>query len=136
MNITVAAPGKSISVSFRQHGVSIYTNNELTSLLASDAVTATDELVTEIKKEYYNLFNHDFDVTDHSFAVEIWGHVYADKFADWIKSISDISFVDSVADKIIYHAEKIDIGELGYDSNRFVWNGLAAFKPLIARFLP
>ncbi len=64
-------------------------------------------------------------------AVEIWAHVYAEKFAEAVKNFSSINFVDKIAEKILHHAEIIDIGEKGHDDNRFVWDSLAVFKSAI-----
>ncbi len=136
MNTTLTIRGKKISIALVQHAVRITTDDELTNLLALDTEAATAELVAAIKTAYKNLFNTEFAVSDSSMIVEIWGHVYADQFANWIKEISDINFIDKIADKVIYHAEYIDIGESGHDNNRFVWDGLAAFKSVIAALLP
>ena len=110
---------KKLPFLLRQYAIHIFTDGELTSLLTRDAETATDELVAEIKNEYVRQFNTEFKVSAHSMAVEIWGHVYADEFAKWIKTISDIGLIDKGADMVIFHAAVIDIGEHGHDSNRF-----------------
>lgn len=68
-------------------------------------------------------------------AVEIWGHVFAEKFADAIKKITSVKLVDELAEKIIEHCEVVNIGEKGHDSNRIVWDTLAPFKPEIAAML-
>lgn len=95
----------------------------------------TDELVLALKKEYHVRFNKDFGVTDASMAVEIWGHVFAEKFADTVKAIAPVKLVDELAEKISLHCEVINIGEKKHDRNRIVWDWLAAFKPALGAML-
>ncbi len=136
MNTSISIRNRNIHCEFDLHIVRIYNDKELIALLKKDTEPATDELVAGIRAEYRKQFGVDFGVPYNSIAVEIWGHVYAEKMAEAIKHLSSIKLVDKMADKIIYHAERIDIGEHGHDNNRFVWDGLAHFKALIIPFLP
>jgi hypothetical protein len=136
MNTTINVRDKIINIDMREHIIHINNNDALTSLLAEETEAATDELVCEIKKIYRALFNNDFDVADKSIAVEIWAHVYVEKFADAVATLTSINFIDELAEKIIERCEIIDIGESGYDYNRFVWDNLAYLKSTIAKLLP
>jgi hypothetical protein len=124
-----------IKLELKSHAIRIFNNDALWAMLEKNAEAATEQLILDIKKKYFELFNTDFKVSDASIAVEIWGHVYAEKFAEAIKNFSSINFVDKIAEKILHHAEIIDIGETGYDDNRFVWDSLAVFKSVIAGLL-
>ena len=135
MRTSVSVQGKNITVEINLHAIRIFSAALLQELLKHNAETATQELISNIKKEYRQLFNNDFKVSDASMAVEIWAHVYADEFAEAVKDYSSINFIDSIAEKIIRRAEIIDIGEKGHDDNRFFWNGLAPFKGAIAAVL-
>jgi hypothetical protein len=135
MNTSLLVYGKNISLEFELHAIRIFNNDALPAILEKNAEAATEELVRDIKKKYFELFNTDFKVSDASMEVEIWAHVYAEKFAEAVKDFSSINFVDKIAEKIIYHAEVIDMGEHGHDENRFVWDGLAPFKHTIASVL-
>ena len=135
MNTLVAVKGRSIGIELKPHAIKIYNDDALSSLLSNNADAATEELIACIKKEYFKLFNIDFNVSDASIAIEIWAHVYAEKFAESVKNFSSVNLVDKLAEKIMHHAEIIDIGEKGHDENRFVWDGLAGFKPVIAGLL-
>lgn len=126
---------KDIHLKLKPHAIKIWNNDALCELLKVDAESSTDELIKNIKSEYLKLFADEFKVSDNSMAIEIWAHVYAEKFAEAIKNFSSVKFVDSITDKILQHAEIIDIGETGYDDNRFVWDGLAPFKSAIAELL-
>ncbi len=132
----LSVQGKNISVQLLKHVVRVTTDKELTGLLHCNAKAATEELVIAIKAEYQKRYFTSFKVSNGSMVIEIWGHVYADQFAKWMKKISVNSVVNKIANFVIYHAEVIDIGERKYDNNRFVWDALALFKPAIALFLP
>ena len=131
MNLVVHLQNRNINVRFLQHAIKIYNDAELTALLQHNIQGSTDELIILIKKKYFELFNADFKVSDASMAIEIWAHVYMQQFAETIKLWSSLKFINTVTQKIIDHCQEIDIGERGHDDNRFVWNWLAVFKPLI-----
>jgi hypothetical protein len=77
----------------------------------------------------------EFGVTNASMSVEILGHVFAEKFANAVKTITQVKLVDDLAEKICSRCEVINIGEKDHDNNRFIWDWLAAFKPVIAAML-
>ncbi len=133
MNVIISVHNKNISIRFLKYAIKIYNDAELTGLLQQNIQDSTADLIILIKKKYVELFNVDFSVLDASMAIEIWAHVYMQKIAEVIKKISSLKFINKIMDKIIYHCQEIDIGEKGHDDNRFVWNWLAVFKPLITR---
>ena len=126
---------KNISVRLKESMIDIINDKQLSDLVTEMPEAATDELVSAIKKEYHERFDKDFEVTDASMAVEIWGHVFAEKFADVVKNIAPVKLVDSLAEKISAHCKVINIGMKDHDNNRFIWDWLAAFKPAIAAIL-
>ncbi len=132
----LAIRGKCISIQLVKHVVRITTDDELTGLLHHNAKAATEDLVIAIKAEYQKRYSTSFKVSNGSMVVEIWGHVYADQFAVWVKQRIYFPVVQRATRFVILHAEIIDIGERNYDSNRFVWDALAFTKPAIALFLP
>jgi len=136
MDKLLAIRGKNIQLAITQHKIKIANDLQLEALLAFDTETATDELVAAIKKEFRQLNNRELNISNTSMAVEIWGHVYSDNFANAIKSIPMFDLFDGIAEKIIEHCEVIDIGESGHDNNRFIWDRLASFKTMIANLLP
>ena len=136
MNTTLSVRGKMVTIQLAQHIVRITNDNGLTTLLSADTKAATYELVTAIKKVYYQQFNTSFHVSDASIAIEIWGHVYVEKMAMWLQSLTSIKVMQKITKKLIYHCELIDIGERKHDGNRFVWDWLTAFTPVIERLLP
>ena len=132
---SISIRNKNISVRLRENSIAITSDEQLLSLVTEMPEAATDELVSAIKREFCAQFNREFDVKDASMAVEIWGHVFAEKFANAVKAITPVKFVDELAEKICAHCEVINIGEKDHDNNRFVWDWLAAFKPVIAAML-
>ena len=132
---SISVKTKNISVQLHENSIAILSDEQLLSLITEMPEAATDELVSAIKKEFYAQFNREFDVTDASIAVEIWGHVFTEKFANAVKSITAIKLVDELAEKISLHCEVINIGEKNHDNNRFVWDWLASFKQIIGAIL-
>ncbi len=135
MNTSVLINNKSISLQLNLHAIKIFNSDALSAILAENTEATTQKLIDSIKKKYFKLFNTNFEVSDNSIAVEIWAHIYAEKFAEAVKDFSSVNFIDKAAEKIMHHAEVIDIGERGHDDNRFVWDALAVFKPAIAGLL-
>jgi len=136
VNKIVRINERNIAIELELHVMRIINNDELQLLFANDTENITAQLVAKIKEEYHQLFNEDFKVADASIAIEIWGHVYTDKFAEAIKSFSSVQFVDAFAEKIVERCEVIDIGESGHDENRFFWDALSPFKSAIEKLLP
>lgn len=136
MKKTVTLDGKNITVDLEEFVIRIYNDDDLQALLAHNTEAITGELIKNIKAEFYKLNKKEFEIPAASIAVEIWGHVYADKFFEAVKSFSSIGVIDKLAEKFLVHCERIDIGEQGHDDNRFVWDMLAPFKSAIAKLLP
>jgi hypothetical protein len=132
---SISVRNKSISVQLHENGIAVRSDEELSAVITTMPEAATDELVAAIKKEFRTQFNKDFDVTDASMAVEIWGHVFAEKFANAVKAITKVKLVNDLAEKICSRCEVINIGSHEHDDNRFVWDWLAALKPVIAALL-
>ena len=126
---------KNIAVQLHENRIAIINDEQLHAVVTEMPETATDELVSAIKKEFLVQFNKDFEVTNASMAVEIWGHVFAEKFANAVKAITSVKLVDELAEKISLHCEVINIGEKNHDNNRFVWDWLASFKQIIGAIL-
>lgn len=126
---------KNISVLLRENSIAIISDKQLLALVTEMPEAATDELVAAIKRAFYAQFNKEFEVTEASMAVEIWGHVFAEKFADAVKAITRVKLVNELAEKICLRCEVINIGKKDNDNNRFVWDRLASFKSIIATML-
>lgn len=136
MKEIICINNKNITVKFKEHSLHVFADAELISLLSQKTEVVTDELVEAILLKYHSLFNTDFTVSRKSLAVEIRGHVYADKLMIAIQSIAIFGFLKRLIERFKKRFEKIDIGEKGHDYNRFLWDFLSKFKTRIAKFLP
>jgi hypothetical protein len=132
---SISIRDKNISFQLRENSIAIINDGQLLALIAEMPEAATDELVSAIKGEFHAQFSREFGVTDDSMVVEIWGHVFAERFANAVKAITSVKLVDELAEKICMHCEVINIGRKDHDNNRFVWDWLAGFKPIIAAML-
>jgi hypothetical protein len=132
---SISIRDKNISFQMHENSIAIKSDEQLKAVFTEMPEAATDELVSAIKKEYSAEFKKDFSVTNASMAVEIWGHVFAEKFANAVNAITSIRLINEFAEKISSHCEVINIGEKDHDNNRFVWDWLAACKPVIAAML-
>ena len=70
---SISIRNKNVSVRFHERRIGIISDEQLLSVVTEMPEAATDELVSAIKKEFHAQFNKDFDVSDASMAVEIWG---------------------------------------------------------------
>lgn len=75
------------------------------------------EVIQEIKKQFRKEFGREFEVTDRSLVVEVYGHIYPDKIADF--------FPEGIGNIIQNRTEVIDCGEMGYDKDRIIWDTIA-----------
>lgn len=75
-------------------------------------------IAKDVKQKYYNIYKTDIKISEESMAVEILGHVFPEKVAKYLPAI--------LRNKILAHTSVIDIGEKSVDSNRWVWDSIAA----------
>ncbi|RMC46736.1 hypothetical protein [Lactobacillus sp. ESL0230] len=77
------------------------------------------------KQIYLTTYKQDILVGNTSMSVEILGHIYPDEFSKYLPS--------NIVEEIRKHTNVIDSGEKSVDSNRWVWDSIAAvidyFKP-------
>lgn len=87
--------------------------------------------------QYEARYGAPLDISAHSLAIEILGHVFADQFAEAVSSLLDKVAPDAdgplsrLLEKVQERSEEIDCGEASIDSNRFVWDMLVPFHGLI-----
>jgi len=125
-----------IKVCHNEGLIRIYSDKDLWRYLDGGVRLRTLELVKVIKTDYHKEFNKSLKISDNSFIVEIWAHVYSDYFGLLIKRHLKIKWIQNLIQKGIERAEIIDCGEKKLDTNRWVWDFLSHFKPVISLFLP
>jgi len=125
-----------IKVGLDEGLIRIYSDKALWRHLDGEVALRTLELVKVIKTDYQKEFDKSLKISDNSLMVEIWAHVYSDYFGLLIKRNLKIKWIQNLIQKGIERAEIIDCGEKKFDTNRWVWDFLAHFKPVISLFLP
>ncbi len=130
-----ALDGHTLSVLFEPKLVRIQGSKELLAFLSNDLNTHTLELVKLIKGDYLALLGEPLKITNSSLAVEIWGHLYASKFASIIQELIRLQLIENLTEHVKKRSDTIDCGEAEVDSNRKFWDVLAKFKALIVKLL-
>lgn len=113
----LAADLSSVKYSIEPKIVRIQNNNELKDYL-SEVHNGNYVLAADIKERYFNTYTQELKISQTSIAVEILGHVYPDKISRYLPSF--------LRNKIVSHTNVIDIGEKSVDSNRWIWDSIAA----------
>lgn len=123
-----------ISVSCTDRLVKIKNDKALLEFL-EDPETRGALLVSEYVHDLYRKeLGKELKISVDSLAIEILGHVYADRFAGVIKKLG-VKKISDAMDVIQSHTDIIDCGEKEIDSNRFVWDDLESLglKKIIYR---
>lgn len=118
------------------HAVHIHNDEPLWQLLGRDPEENTERLAEEILAVYETQYHRKLEIAPDSFIVEIWGHVYADQFADYIARLTDLNLVRKLLYPVQKYCAVIDCGEKGHDTNRWFWDLLAPLKATIGGWLP
>ncbi|WBY64598.1 MAG: hypothetical protein ACFWUD_08195 [Thermocaproicibacter melissae] len=125
-----------ISIELQEHWARITTDEALMDFLAQPG-NGSVELANYILQRYQEAFQKPLAISEMSLAVEILIHAYVDLIS---KSAGEIqkALPKHVSKAILNFAEKlhertavIDCGEKSVDNNRFVFDGLAPFHPII-----
>lgn len=124
-----------LQVAFRHKSVHIPNTDELRKFLSEETDSRTMQLISMIKTDYLLFHQEGIDISDNSMAVEIWAHLFAQKFRPVLKTLQDFNVTEPLAEKLLRSAETIDLGESSVDSNRKYWDWLSSQKDLILSIL-
>lgn len=127
--------GCSVNVFFEPKLIRIIGSEELLVHLNKRLNNHTLALVRLIKTDYALLLGKPLKITNASLAVEIWGHLYASKFATILQELISLKLIENFTEQIKKRSDTIDCGEADIDSNRKFWDMLAKFKSVIIKFL-
>lgn len=125
-----------ITISFQEHWANITTDKSLMDFLSLPG-NGSVELADYILKRYRELFQKTLEISEMSLAVEILVHAYLDRFSLNASAIRNVlpehvsGPILRIAGKVHERTEIINCGEKSVDNNRFVFDGLAPFHPLI-----
>lgn len=132
MNTTIL----NVPVRVATNAIHITNDDALWQLIHANPVENTYRLIDEINSAFLEKNKRDIEISRDSLAVEIWGHVYADHFADVIDNLTNLKLIEKMVHPIQKYCAIIDCGEKGYDQNRWFWDLLAPFTGIIGKLLP
>lgn len=125
-----------IAVYCKPKSVHIRTDYALEAYLALPGNGALD-LSDHLHAQYRTHYDTPLDIGRHSLAIEILAHVYVDNIAEALESIADrlssdmANPVSGLMERVRRHTGVIDCGESSVDNDRFVWDFLSPFHPMI-----
>ena len=117
--------GFRVVVQFEPMIIRILGSSQLLAFLNADRNTNTLKLVNLIKADYLRLVGRPLKITNASLMVEIWGHLYASKFAVAVNGLIKLGMIRKITEKVSKRSNTIDCGEANVDSNRRFWDMLA-----------
>lgn len=129
MNISVK--GYTLKVDIENKVVRLTNNSNLKNLLKNES-SASLAIALELKKQYKLKQNKALNISELSIAIEICGHVHPDKLASAAAKVANKiplvggSISNAIRNAILSHTDVIDIGESSVDTNRWLWDALAA----------
>lgn len=127
--------GCKVVVQFELKLIRILGSAQLLAFLSSDLDKQTLKLIKLIKADYLAFAGKRLKITHNSLMVEIWGHLYASKFADILKELVRLKIIENITNGIRKRSDTIDCGEADIDSNRKFWDTLGKFKAIIIKLL-
>jgi len=127
--------GSLVTVLFEPKMVRIIGHDQLLKFLKANLSEHTQQLVMHIKTDYQSSFGTPLNISDESLAVEIWGHLYASKFANVLQELVKLEVIENLTERVKQRSDTIDCGEADVDSNRKFWDVLSKFNNLITKLL-
>lgn len=126
--------GFPVTVAFEAGLVRIRNDRFLRQSVDRHPERSVDALVRSVKADYAANAGRELAIGDDSFVVEIWGHLYADHFLVKYRRVLRIVFPFGLYGRFRRSCAVIDCGERGKDPNRRLWDYLARYRGLMARW--
>ncbi len=136
MQKTLRLGGRELIVIFGQGVVRIESSEDLWDYIRENPPGRTKRLVKKIQEIYEGNFGSRLDISEKSFIMEIWGHLYFEFFLLRNPGIGRFMFPFGLYSRLVRSCEAIDCGEADIDGNRWLWDVLGLFVPLLSRILP
>jgi hypothetical protein len=86
-----------------------------------------NELYELLQQDHAVLFGTPINISRASFVVEVWAHLFVEKFLREGKKFIGLRLLNKLIDQVIKRTAVIDCGEAPHDSNRKIWDQLAKF---------
>ncbi len=131
MQKTIRLEGRELTVIFGQGVVRIENSEELLTYIGGNPGTRTRQLVEAIQAIYSQNYGSRLDIADNSFIVEIWGHTYFEYSMLRNERLGRFLFPFGLYRRLVDSCKVIDCGEARIDGNRWLWDLLSVFAPLI-----
>jgi hypothetical protein len=128
--------GHQLPVILRRNVVSIDNNPVLWSFINQNPLRNTQKLIDYIQADYQKIFGEKFPLSDNSFIMEIWGHMYFESFLVNYKKWGKVLFPFGLYQRFVKACDKIDCGVSKIDRNRWLWDFLAFLTPVVGRMIP
>ncbi len=123
-------------VAFGQGVVRIDNNERLWVYINTHPPEKTKALTGWIQQTYAEAFGGRLEISDHSLMMEIWGHIYFEYFLLRNERLGKFFFPFGLYERLVASCEAIDCGERGLDGNRWLWDLLGIFTPLVGKLIP
>lgn len=118
--------GEEISYQLSKQAIHIKNDASLEKVLAK--ASSAEVIAKGVKEKYQAKYGAPLNVSDKSVAIEIYGHVFPEKIAETLKKVPSPGFVKEGLDKVLMRTDMIDCGEDQIDSNRKLWDAIAALS--------
>ena len=93
-----------------------------------------NDLYEVLQQDHTDLLGSPINISRSSFVVEIWAHLFVEKFLELGKHFTWFPPFEKLYDQVTKHTSVIDCGEAPHDSNRKIWDQLAKiFDPVSNR---
>ncbi len=136
MQKTIRLEGRELIVIFGQSVVRIENNEELLEYIGESPYVRTKQLVEVVQAIYSQSYGSRLGITDNSFITEIWGHTYFEYTMLRNERLGRFLFPFGLYKRLVDSCKVIDCGEARIDGNRWLWDVLSVFVPLISRIIP
>lgn len=128
--------GLQITVFFRPGLVSVVCDGPLWQLADRRRQDDFRLLISHIQRSHQRHYAEPLLIPERSFLLEIYGHIYADYYLLRYASFFRFLLGRRLYTRFLQSCEEIDCGERVKDPNRWFWNAVSVFGPLIRPFFP
>ncbi len=123
-----------ITYSFTKTGVHLISDMPLHRLITDFPVKGVNQLAEELIQHFEEFYGRPLNIRRKSLAIEIRGHYYFEKFYLPFRKALRFFFLKRITDILDNSLKAYDCAEPGTDPNRFIWDALSYFDPVISLF--
>ena len=116
-----------ISYFLSEKAIHIHNNHALKRAILKPQAAA--DIAEIILKDHQLHYNKELPISATSLAAEIYGHVFPEKVAEFIKKVPMPGQLEHTLDKVMEKTDIIDAGHESIDGNRRIWDAIAKVIP-------